>query len=211
MTRPSIQIEFDSIDFFETLRLAEKVASHVDILGVGNSCLKHNGIQIVQALRRRFPDHKISVDLKTVNLSEAESNPFYAAGASICTVMGIAAPEVIEAFVKSAGIHGALAQVDLLNVQDKTTCATLAAELGAQLISCQSQLNGDNAFADLRTLAELDIHSNLSVSGKIDSRTTQQAAAAGASIIAIDSSVFCTNSATDTASAIRDSISLAVA
>ncbi|MEP3482585.1 MAG: orotidine 5'-phosphate decarboxylase / HUMPS family protein [Fuerstiella sp.] len=211
MTNPSIQIDFDSIDFFETLRLAEQVASHVDIFGVSNACVKHNGIQIVQALRRRFPDHKILVDLQTMDSVETEAAPFFSAGANICSVMGLAGSKTIEEFVKFAGIHGASAQVDLINAPDKVACANMASALGAHFLSVGSQLNTESPFADLQELAQLGVHSKLSVSGQIDCRTTQQAADAGAAVLAIASSVFNTSSPQNSALELRNSMQLAVA
>ena len=211
MTNPSIQIDFESIDFFDTLRLAEQVASSVDIFGVSSACIKHNGIQIVQALRRRFPEHKILADLKTMDSVETEVAPFFAIGANICTVMGLAGSKTIEEFVKLAGIHGASAQVNLMNVTDKIACAKMASALGAHVLNVGSQLNSETPFADLKELAQLGVHSKLSVTGKIDSRTTHQAAEAGASVLAISSSVFKTNSPQNVALEIRNSISLATA
>ena len=70
MTTPLIQMALDSLDFDATLALAEQVAPHVDIFEVGTPCIKFNGVKIVKALKERFPDHKILVDLKTMDDGE---------------------------------------------------------------------------------------------------------------------------------------------
>lgn len=70
MTTPLIQMALDSLDFDATLALAEQVAPHVDIFEIGTPCIKHNGVQIVQTLRDRFPNHLILVDLKTMDTGE---------------------------------------------------------------------------------------------------------------------------------------------
>ena len=88
MTQPLIQMALDSLDFGATQTLAEQVAPHVDIFEIGTPCIKHNGIRILEALRCRFPNHRILVDLKTMDAGEYEAAPFYAAGADICTVLG---------------------------------------------------------------------------------------------------------------------------
>ena len=124
MTTPLIQMALDSLDFDATLALAEQVAPHVDIFEIGTPCIKHNGVRIVQALRDRFPNHLILVDLKTMDAGEYEAAPFYAVGANICTVLGVAGSATIAGVVKAASNHSdAEVQVDLINVSDKIECA----------------------------------------------------------------------------------------
>lgn len=82
------QMALDSLDFDATVALATKVAPHVDILEIGTPCIKHNGIKLLETLRAKFPKNQILVDLKTMDAGEYEAEPFYKAGADICTVLG---------------------------------------------------------------------------------------------------------------------------
>ena len=82
------QMALDSLDFDATVALAETVAPHVDILEIGTPCIKHNGIKLLETLKAKFPNNLILVDLKTMDAGEYEAEPFYKAGADICTVLG---------------------------------------------------------------------------------------------------------------------------
>ena len=59
MARPLIQLALDSLDFDQTLNLAEQTAPYIDIFEIGTPCIKHNGVELVKALRSKFPDKLI--------------------------------------------------------------------------------------------------------------------------------------------------------
>src|SRR5512139_2608591 len=131
MAKPLIQMALDSLDFDATVALATQVAPYVDIFEIGTPCIKHNGINLVKELKARFPEKLLLVDLKTMDAGEYEATPFYAAGADICTVLGVSGLATIEGVIKAAKAHHAEAQIDLINVPNKLECAREAAKLGA--------------------------------------------------------------------------------
>ena len=92
MAKPLIQLALDSLDFDQTISLAEQAAPFVDIFEIGTPCIKHNGLNIVKELRTRFPEKLILVDLKTMDAGEYEAVPFYAAGADILRAVKISVP-----------------------------------------------------------------------------------------------------------------------
>ncbi|MBM3203012.1 3-hexulose-6-phosphate synthase, partial [Candidatus Woesearchaeota archaeon] len=140
MARPLIQLALDSLDVNQTLRLASLAANYVDIFEIGTPCIKHNGVSLVRELKRRFPSKLILVDLKTMDAGEYEATPFYAAGADICTVLGVSGLPTIAGVIKAANAHNAEVQVDLINVPDKVSCARESAKLGAQIIGVHTGL-----------------------------------------------------------------------
>ncbi|MEQ1529647.1 MAG: orotidine 5'-phosphate decarboxylase / HUMPS family protein, partial [Methylococcales bacterium] len=89
MEKPLIQLALDSLDFDQTIKLAEQAAPYVDIFEIGTPCIKFNGIELVRTLKEKFPDKLLLVDLKTMDAGEYEATPFYAAGADLCTVLGV--------------------------------------------------------------------------------------------------------------------------
>ena len=128
------QMALDSLDFDATVALAAKVAPHVDILEIGTPCIKHNGIKLLEVLRAKFPNNKILVDLKTMDAGFYEAEPFYKAGADICTVLGCADIGTIKGVIDVANKYGKKAQVDLINVADKEARTKEVAKLGAHII-----------------------------------------------------------------------------
>jgi len=105
MARPLIQLALDSLDFNQTVGLAEQAAPYIDIFEIGTPCIKYNGIGLLKELRKKFQEKLILVDLKTMDAGEYEATPFYAAGADICTVLGVSGLATIAGVIKAANKH----------------------------------------------------------------------------------------------------------
>jgi 3-hexulose-6-phosphate synthase / 6-phospho-3-hexuloisomerase len=207
MATPLIQLALDSLDFEQTINLAEKTSPYIDIFEIGTPCIKRNGIEIVKALRNQFPDKLILVDLKTMDAGEYEAAPFYAAGADICTVLGVSGSATIAGVVKAAAVHGAEAQVDLINVANKLDCAKDAAALGARIIGVHTGLDaqaaGQTPYADLNAVAKLGLDVRISVAGGINASTVQQVVDSGADIIVVGAAIYGAPCPADAARTIR--------
>lgn len=194
MASPLIQLALDSLDFDQTLQLAEKAAPYIDIFEIGTPCIKHNGIELVKALRSRYPNKLILVDLKTMDAGQYEAAPFYAAGADICTVLGVSGLATIEGVIKAAKEYNAEVQVDLINVPNKVECAHEAAKLGAQIIGVHTGLDaqaaGQTPFADLQEIAALGLNVRISVAGGIKANTIKQVVDTGADIVVVGAAIY---------------------
>jgi len=204
------QMALDSLDFDGTVALATKVAPHVDILEIGTPCIKHNGIKLLEVLRAKFPKNKILVDLKTMDAGFYEAEPFYKAGADICTVLGTADLGTIKGVIDVANKYGKKAQVDLINVADKKTRTLEVAKLGAHIIGVHTGLDqqaaGQTPFNDLAMVAGLGLGVEISVAGGVKAATTQQVKDAGATIIVAGAAIY---GATDPAAAAAEITAIA--
>jgi len=212
MAKPLVQMALDSLDFDATVALATKVAPHVDILEIGTPCIKHNGIKLLETLRAKFPNNKILVDLKTMDAGFYEAEPFYKAGADICTVLGCSDIGTIKGVVDVANKYGKEAQVDLINVADKAARTKEVAKLGAHIIGVHTGLDqqaaGQTPFADLGLVAGLGTGLKISVAGGIKPATVQQVVKAGATIVVAGAAIY---GAADPAAAAAEISSLAAA
>jgi 3-hexulose-6-phosphate synthase/6-phospho-3-hexuloisomerase len=209
MTAPVVlmQLALDSLDFEQTLSLAEQTAEHVDIFEIGTPCIKHNGIELVRALKQRYPEKLVLVDLKTMDAGEYEAAPFYEAGADICTVLGVSGPATIAGVVRAANKYGAEVQVDLINVADKVACAEESAKLGVHIIGVHTGLDaqaaGQTPFADLQAIAELGLPVRISVAGGIKPATIKQVVDAGVDIVVVGAAIYGAPSPADAARKMR--------
>ncbi len=203
MAKPLIQLALDSLDFDQTMSLAEQTEPYIDIFEVGTPCIKFNGIEMVKALRGRFPNKLILVDLKTMDAGQYEATPFYAAGADICTVLGVSGIDTIAGVIKAAKAHNAEAQIDLINVEDKLACAKAAAEAGAHIIGVHTGLDaqaaGQTPFADLQDIIGLGLNVRVSVAGGINESTVEEVVKSGADIIVVGAAIYGAPSPTDAA------------
>ncbi len=188
------QMALDSLDFDATVALATKVAPHVDILEIGTPCIKHNGIELLKTLRAKFPNNKILVDLKTMDAGFYEAEPFYKAGADICTVLGTADIGTIKGVIDAANKYGKKAQIDLINVADKKARTLEVAKLGAHIIGVHTGLDqqaaGQTPFADLAMVAGLNTGVDISVAGGVKAATAGQVRDAGATIIVAGAAIY---------------------
>jgi 3-hexulose-6-phosphate synthase len=213
MASPLIQVALDSLDFDTTVALAEEVAPYIDIFEIGTPCIKYNGINLVKVFRAKFPDKLILADLKTMDAGEYEAAPFYAAGANICTVLGVSGPATCQGVIRAAEAHGAEAQIDLINVADKAECSRLAAEIGAHIVGVHTGLDaqsrGQTPFADLSDIARLGLNVRISVAGGIKPSTVQDAVRLGADIIVAGAAIYGAPSPAEAAREIRERVNTA--
>jgi 3-hexulose-6-phosphate synthase len=215
MARPLIQMALDSLDFDQTVALADQVAPYVDIFEIGTPCIKYNGINLVKELRQRFPEKLLLVDLKTMDAGEYEAGAFYAAGADIVTVLGVSGLATIAGVIKAAKKHNAEVQIDLINVEDKAAVARESVKLGAQVVGIHTGLDaqaaGQTPFADLQDIAALGLNVRISVAGGIKQATVQQVVEAGASIIVVGAAIYGAPSPAESAREIRELVDAAAA
>ena len=194
LTMALTQMALDSLDFDATVALAEAVAPHVDILEIGTPCIKHNGIKLLETLKAKFPNNLILVDLKTMDAGGYESEPFYKAGADICTVLGAAGIATIKGVIDVANKYGKECQVDMINVADKAALTKEAVAAGAHIIGVHTGLDaqaaGHTPFADLATIAALNTGAKISVAGGVKATTAQEVKDAGASIIVAGAAIY---------------------
>jgi 3-hexulose-6-phosphate synthase len=207
MAKAMIQMALDSLDFNATMALAKQVAPYVDILEIGTPCIKHNGIKLVEALRKEFPNNKILVDLKTMDAGYYEAEPFFKAGADITTVLGCADLGTIKGVIDVANAYGKEAQVDLINVADKAERTREVVKLGAHIVGVHTGLDqqaaGQTPFADLNLIASLGLNVKISVAGGIKSSTVQQVVQAGADIVVVGAAIYSADSPAAAAQEIR--------
>ena len=207
MAKAMIQMALDSLDFDATMALAKQVAPYVDILEIGTPCIKHNGIKLVEALRKEFPNNKILVDLKTMDAGYYEAEPFFKAGADITTVLGCADLGTIKGVIDVANVYGKQAQVDLINVADKSARTREVVKLGAHIVGVHTGLDqqaaGQTPFADLNLIAGLGLGVKVSVAGGIKATTVQQVVNSGADIAVVGAAIYSADSPAAAAQEIR--------
>jgi len=123
-----------------------------------------------------------------------EAEPFYKAGADICTVLGVADLGTIKGVIDAANKYGKKAQIDLINVADKAARTQEVAKLGAHIIGVHTGLDqqaaGQTPFADLATITGLNLGLDVSVAGGVKAATVKQVKDAGATIIVAGAAIY---------------------
>ena len=125
-----LQLALDTADLALGLELASKTARHVDVIEAGTPLLIREGIRAVRELRRRFRGRPIVADIKVIDAGEPIAELAFAAGASIVTVLGCAADDVIARVVRSARRYEGMVMADSISVTDLRQLARELNQLG---------------------------------------------------------------------------------
>src|SRR3954447_13394346 len=100
---PIVQISLDLTSLDEALETAEiAVAAGVDWLEAGTPLILAEGLRAVEGLRRRFPNHPIVADLKTMDGGYLEAEMMARAGATYVVVMGRAHEATVRRTIDAA-------------------------------------------------------------------------------------------------------------
>ena len=99
---PVVQISLDVTSIPEAVEMAEMaVRAGVDWIEAGTPLVIAEGMHGVRALRERFPERPLVVDLKTMDGGGLEVEIMARAGATHVVVMGQAEPETVELVVRA--------------------------------------------------------------------------------------------------------------
>lgn len=160
-----IQLALDMFKTEDAFRVLDQVIPYVDIIEAGTPFIKYQGISIIERLVHLYPEKEILADLKTMDAGQYESEPFYAAGASICTVLGAADDDTISGVIRNANDYGKMAQVDLINVPNKASRARTLSRLGAHIIGIHTGIDQQNrGMTPFEDMKELGYNKGLKIS-----------------------------------------------
>src|SRR6476469_1606450 len=133
--QPIVQLSLDLTSLEEALHVAEiGVRAGVDWLEAGTPLLLAEGLRAVEGLRRRFPDHPIVADLKTMDGGYLEAEMMAKAGASFVVVMGRAHEATIRRVIDAGRDFNIRVMGDNLAADDRVESAKWMAGLGVDVI-----------------------------------------------------------------------------
>lgn len=133
--QPKVQISLDLVDLDEALETAETaMRAGVDWLEVGTPLVLAEGMRGAEALRERYPDVPIVVDLKTMDGGYLEAEIMAEAGATHVVVMGQAAPETIEEVIRAGEEFDLVVMGDNLGMDDPVDGAVELAQAGCDIV-----------------------------------------------------------------------------
>src|SRR4249920_3680956 len=132
---PIVQLSLDLTSLDEALDTAAiAVEAGVDWLEAGTPLLLAEGLRAVEQLRKRFPDHPIVADLKTMDGGYLETEMMAKAGASLVVVMGRAHEATIRRVVDAGRDFGVKVMGDNLAAADRIANARWMETLGVDFI-----------------------------------------------------------------------------
>jgi 3-hexulose-6-phosphate synthase/6-phospho-3-hexuloisomerase len=157
LTFPIVQLSLDLTSLDEAVETAGiAVAAGVDWLEAGTPLLLAEGLRAVETLRKRFPDHPIVADLKTMDGGYLEAEMMAKAGADLVVVMGRAHEATIRRVVDAGRDFGVKVMGDNLAADDRVACARWMEDLGVDFIVHHIGFDERGLIRGLSPLDELD-------------------------------------------------------
>ena len=154
---PIVQLSLDLTSLEEAIDTAAvAVEAGVDWLEAGTPLLLAEGLHAVEGLRRRFPDHPIVADLKTMDGGYLEAEMMARAGADVVVVMGRAHEATIRRVVDAGRDFGVKVMGDNLGAEDRVGCAVWMASLGVDFIVHHIGFDERGMIPGLSPMDELD-------------------------------------------------------
>ena len=154
---PIVQLSLDLTSLDEALETAAiAVEAGVDWLEAGTPLLLADGLHAVEGLRKRFPDHPIVADLKTMDGGYLEAEMMAKAGADLVVVMGRAHEATIRRVVDAARDFGIKVMGDNLAADDRVANAKWMESLGVDFIVHHIGFDERGLIKGLSPLDELD-------------------------------------------------------
>src|ERR1700685_3505450 len=130
-----VQISLDLTNIPEAIDTAHlAIRAGVDWLEAGTPVLLAEGMNVVRALRREFPNIPIVADLKTMDGGWLEAEIMARAGATHVVVMERAHPETIKVVVKAGRDLGLQIMGDNLAAADLVAAARRLEDLGCDFV-----------------------------------------------------------------------------
>ncbi len=191
--RPALQVALDFMNLPRALRIAESaVNGGADWVEAGTPLIKSEGLEAVRSLKKRFPNHTVVADLKTMDVGGLETEMAAKAGADVVTVLGVSDDGTIEEAVRAGKNFGARVMVDMLGVEDKIKRAKEVESLGVDYIcihvGIDQQMKGKDPFDELKRIAG-EVSLPIAVAGGINSESAPRAIENGATIVIVGGAI----------------------
>lgn len=188
-----LQVALDFVDLPRALKVAvESISGGADWIEAGTPLIKSIGLESVRELRKKFPEHLIVADMKTMDVGRAEVEIAAKAGASIISIMAAASDSTIKDAIRAANNYGARIMVDLLGVPSIVKRAKEVEKFGADYlgihISIDEQMEGKISFEIVKKLSQ-ETNLPIAVAGGINSETVVDAINAGASVVIVGGAI----------------------
>ena len=133
--RPKVQLSLDLQTLADALPTAEiAVRAGVDWLEVGTPLILGEGLHAVAQLHRKYPQHPLIADLKTMDAGYLEAEMMYRNGASFVVVMGQAHEHTIREAVRAAAEFDRYVMGDIMLCPDKIAMAKKMENMGVDVI-----------------------------------------------------------------------------
>ncbi|MGI4855000.1 MAG: 3-hexulose-6-phosphate synthase [Janthinobacterium lividum] len=204
-----LQVALDLLSTQAALDLLKDVAEYVDIIELGTPLIKQEGLAVVTAVKKAYPDKIVFADMKTMDAGGLEADMAFKAGADLMSVLAAAGDSTIRGAVEAATKHGKGVVADVIGVSDKAARVKQLAALGVQLVELHAGLD-EQAEAGYSIDKLLEVGRNagvpFAVAGGVNLERIVQVEAAGAAVAVAGAAIYGATNPAEAAKALRSKI-----
>ncbi len=204
MKNPLLQVALDFQDLDRALKVAAQTRDAADWIEAGTPLIHSEGLEAVRRLREAFPKTVIVADVKIMDAGRAETEAAIKAGASVVSVLALAADSTVCECVDAAKNLGGKVVCDLIGAADPVNRAKEVEKLGVDYVSIHvaidEQMTADLPFHKVKAVAAA-VRVPVALAGGVNSETAADAVKAGASIVVVGGAI---TKAEDPAQAAQD-------
>ncbi|WP_291099794.1 MULTISPECIES: 3-hexulose-6-phosphate synthase [unclassified Flavobacterium] len=209
-----LQVAIDLLTTEAALELAGKVAPYVDIIELGTPLIKAEGLSVVTAMKKAFPNKLIFADMKTADTGALEAEIAFKAGADLVTVMGTVDDATIKGAVEAAKKYGKKVVVDTIGVKDRVKRAQEVIFFGVAFVELHAGLD-EQALPgySVQTLINEGKQAKVpfSIAGGVTIDTIKEVVAAGAEVAVAGGAIYGATDPAAAAKALKEAIISATA
>lgn len=130
-----LQLALDEFEIDDALQMTEGVRDYIDIIEIGTPFVIRNGLNVVSAFRKWFPDKEVLADTKIMDGGYFETRLVADAGANYITVLGVTDDATIGGCIKAAHETGSQVSVDMVCAENLARRARECEEMGADILA----------------------------------------------------------------------------
>ncbi|WP_456329365.1 3-hexulose-6-phosphate synthase [Archaeoglobus sp.] len=210
MNRPILQVALDLLELKRAIEIAgEAIEGGADWLEVGTPLIKSEGMNAVRELKKRYKDHKILADMKTIDTGAIEVEMAAKSGADIVIILALSDDDTIAEAIRAARKYGCEVMADLINVPDPVRRAREVEELGVDYLNVHvgidQQMKGMDPLEVLRDVVE-NASIPVAAAGGLDAERAAACVSTGASIVIVGSNIVKSRNVTESARKVREAI-----
>ncbi len=216
---PYLQIALDLVNTHRALQIAEEaIEGGVEWIEAGTPLIKAEGMDIIRSLHKRFPNHTIVADMKTVDGGAIEIEIAAKSGADVVLMLGGSDDASVTEAIEAARKYGVMLGCDTIDIPPERLVerALELEELGADMICSHVGIDQQTIYGGEKTLEVAEKLRNnlkpttwLAIAGGINSETAAKAKAIGVDVIIVGGALYKSKSPKETAQKIVRAISSA--
>ncbi|MEM4472128.1 MAG: 3-hexulose-6-phosphate synthase [Archaeoglobaceae archaeon] len=210
MDRPILQVALDLVELKRALEIAEEaIRGGVDWIEAGTPLIKSEGMNAIRELKKKFKDHKIVADMKTIDTGAVEVEMAAKSGAEIVIILGLSNNATIAEAIRAGKKYGCQIMADLINHPKPVERAKELEELGVDYINVHvgvdQQMIGLDPIEVLKEVVNA-VNIPIATAGGLDAEKASFCVSLGAKIVIVGSNIVKSRNVTEAARKIREAI-----